>query len=435
MAIKRWLYEIPYLMLATLIISYLCLHTPSLDNDIDPSYITFGGVRPPLYPAFIWLFHWARSYQFILLIWAQGALLFMSLLYARHWLKKYLQIADAAIFLICLWVVLTITLHFQIGGIQPAGVSFPSFILAFFLLIECFQKFSLKKTSYLALLVSILVLTRLQFYYFYIIFLILCLWYLWQKIPIKQVSFAFLVLFGSAASTTLIDHSYHYFKHGTFSGAPYGGLLILVQALYLAEDNAANYFQNPAEKAYVQSMINQRNAQHLNKDAHLIKQLKPRYFEYAYQSYARNYTALQIIVEKTLNTSIENTFGKTNFKANTIAFDIDKTLILNEFKKNILFFLWKIIQCMESIPQFLFFSLLLVAVPFKIIKNKIREPDISLLFVGTITVITFLNAAIVAASNPYISLYFCYSQFMFYCLAAFLASRTWMNYVKKKMDT
>ena len=91
---------------------------------------------------------------------------------------------------------------------------------------------------------------------------------------------------------------------------------------------------------------------------------------------------------------------------------------------NVLFLLWKFMQCIGGIPLFLFFLILLFALPFKIIKDKIRKPDLSALFVGIITMITFFNAAIIALCNPDLPVYFCYSQFMFYCLAAFLVNET-----------
>lgn len=422
---KRLVYELPYFVLASIIIAFLFTHHPNLEYDVDPSYLQFGPIRPPLYPLFIWLFHWAGSYQFIFIMWIQGALLFASLLYTRFWLEKNLQLSGFPIFLICLFIILTIGLHFQIWFIQSEGLSFPFFIVTFFLLVECFHQFNLKKISYLAILVNILVLTRLQFYYFYIVFVMLWFWYLWQRIPIKYLMKAMVILFGSMLLTTVIDHSYHYYKHGFFAGSPYKGILIMFQTLYLANDNAADYFQDPTEKAYVQSLINQRNSQHLNQDVALLTTFKPSYYNYANQSLNRNFMAIQKIIVDTLNTSIENSSGKaTNFKADKIAMSINKTLILHDLKKNILFLIWRFLDCMGGIPFFLFFLILFIGLSFKIVKEKIKQPSLSLSFVTIIIVITFLNAAIVAISNQNLPVYFCYSQFMLYCLGAFLVKRT-----------
>ncbi|EKD71175.1 MAG: hypothetical protein ACD_46C00261G0002 [uncultured bacterium] len=118
---------------------------------------------------------------------------------------------------------------------------------------------------------------------------------------------------------------------------------------------------------------------------------------------------------------------KTNFQANVIALDIDNVLISHEFKKNIVFLFWKFIQCMGGVPIFLFFLILLLALPAKIIKSRTQQIGIDSIFVAMITIITFLNAAIIALFNPDLPVYFCYSQFMFYCLAAFLVTIGFRN--------
>ena len=420
---KIRLTDFPYLMLGVLIIFFLCTHTANVEYD-SPSYIQFWPTRPFLYPFFVWVFHWAGPYQFSGVIWAQGILLFCTMLYVRCWLKKNLQVADFLIFLVCLLVLLTISFHYQLWFIQSEGLSFPLFILSFFSLIECFQRFSLKKLLYLSLLVSMLIFTRLQFYYFYAIFFVLCIWYLWQKIPIKQVLLASLILFGSMFFTILADYCYHYVKHGTFDGAAYGGLLILSQTIFLADNQAANYFQSSEEKTLVQKMLDKRNANKLNQDADLVMTFKPAYLQYAYQSYVRNFPEMQKIIDDTLRLDVINSSEIATYSiANAMATKINKTLILHSTSKNLIFLFWKFLQCVGGIPLFLFFLILLFGTCFKIACDKIREPDLSLIFVAVIAMITFFNAAIIAVCNPDLPPYFCYSQFMFYCLCAFLMSR------------
>lgn len=419
--------DLPYLILGTLIVFYLCTHSANIEYD-SLSYIQFSSNRPMLYPHFIWLFHWAGSYQYTLIIWTQGIFLFTTLLYARYWLRTKLNVSEFPIFLTCLFVILTIGFHYQIWYVQSEGLSFPLFILTFFALIESLKKFSLFKLLYLSFLVNVLVLTRLQFYFLYAIFVLLIMWYFWQRVPIQHIFYGALILFGSLIITLLIDHSYHYLKHGTFSGASYGGLMVLVQTIYLANDNASSYFEAPTERAYVQNMVDVRNAKHLNQDAELVESMKPSYLQHAYQAYARNYLAIQDIIDNTLNTSVEKSIdAQANNEANIMALKIDKVIVLHELKKNISFLIWKFVQCIGGIPLLLFFIILIVGIPFQIVKEQIRDPDLSSLFVIVATIITLFNAAMIAICNPDLPAYFCYSQFMFYCLAAFLVSR--LSYV------
>jgi len=63
------------------------------------------------------------------------------------------------------------------------------------------------------------------------------------------------------------------------------------------------------------------------------------------------------------------------------------------------------------------------------------EPNYSQIFVAMIILITFLNAAVVAMVETYLVGYFCYSQFMLYCLAAFLADRVFFNVKNLQLKT
>ena len=368
MLIKNRIYLLPYSPLVIAMVAFLCTHAPYVEQDIDPSYLLFGASRPPLYPFFIWLFRWAGYAQFYLIMWAQALLLLGSLFYARVWLRSKLFLSDFAVFLMCLLMIVTVAMHFQVWFIQSEGLALPFFIFAFFALIECFYQFSFKKLFYLSLWASVLVLTRLQFYYFYVLFGLLCVWYLWQRIPLQRFVLGAMILFGSMSATILVDHAYHDIKHGFFADAPYGSLLILVQTLYLAENNAADYFADPSAKRVMKTLITQRNAQHLNQDAHLASIFKPSFLQVAYQGYSRNYLAIQDIIERTLKTSIENRGGMAaNLQANQTAAHLNNVLIANEFKKNMVFLLWKFIQCMGGVPLFLFFLILLSVSLFAVI--------------------------------------------------------------------
>jgi len=419
--IKNNGYRIAYFMLALVVFCFIYMHTPNLDYD-TPGYINFDYTRPPIYPIFILLFRWAGAYHYSLIMWIQGIFLYATLLYVRFWLQKYLHIPDFPIFLVCLFVVTTIGFHFQIWYIESEGLAFPLFIFAFLLLVECFYQFNIKKIFLLSFIIAILVLTRLQFYYFYLMYALLCAWYLWQYLPIKQILISAITLFGSMFLTILIDHSYHYFKHGYFTNGSYIGIMLLAQTLYLADDNAASYFDDPVEKDLVKTMINQRNIGKLNQDSKIISLLNPSYLNLAYQVYARNYIDLQNMIHRTLKSNDDN-LNMQSYKINTLADNINKVLLKHEFKRNSQFFLWKLVQCMGGISSFLFFAIILFVSGVKIIKDKIRHPNISLIFVICIALLTFFNATTIAICNPYLSIYFCYSQFMFYCLAAFLYSK------------
>src|SRR3990167_4766579 len=412
---KKFLSEVPYLALFLVTSFFLYTHTPNIGYD-SPSYINFSVFRPLIYPVFIWLFHWAGKYQFNFVVWTQSILTFFSLLYARNWLKENLNISDYLIFFILLFVLITICFHFQMWYLESEGLSFPFFIFTFFLLIDCFDHFNLKKISYLALWVGILILTRLQFYYFYGVFVLLLAWYFWKKTSGKSLWICFSILLGSIFLITLIDHAYHYFRNGSFLGAPTIGSQLVIQPLFLANTGAENYFKNAHEKNTVQYIINEIHKQKLNNYSAYLSVLKPKYYEYAYEEYNRNYNAMQGI--------IYNTFKKLPpYELDKTTIDIAKTLFLHNIKINLFFYAWKIMDSFGGVPPFLFFCLLLLSVIYKIFQNKNEHLNLSQIFVALTIVITFANALLVAMVEPNCAGYFCYTQFLLYCLAALIADK------------
>ncbi len=207
---KKWTYEAPYIALGILITLFLLTHIPNSVDFDAPSYINFDPIRPPLYPLFIQAFSWAGKYQFTFIVWTHAIITFSALLYTRIWLKRNLNVNDFLIFMMFLVTTLTILFHFQLMLIGAEGLTFPFFIWTFFILIDCFKKFNLKNILYLSLWVSAIILTRLQFYYFYGIYIVLILWYLHRSTPIKPLGIAVSILTASILLTCLIDRSYHY---------------------------------------------------------------------------------------------------------------------------------------------------------------------------------------------------------------------------------
>lgn len=417
--LKKYADLLPYALLAAMIVFFLSAQTPNVDYDAS-TYIHFDAIRPPIYPAFIWLFHWMGRFQFEGVVWTQSILTFSSFIYARYWLKKYLQLSDVLIFMVILFVLITISFHFQMNFVESEGLSFPLFIITFFTLVECFQKFDIKKIVLLSLLVGVLILMRLQFYFFYPVFAMLLFWHFLKDTPRKPLFVAFVILFGSVLLTQLIDRSYHYFKHGSFGTASYYGLGTIIQPLYLAGKDTPNYFQDKQEKATFQNIISQFDQRELRRFAALLTSFKLKHYEYANEEYSKNYTAMQTIVA--------NAIKPFSFlEGNKITGDITKTLVLQQPTKNLLFYGWKVIDAFGGVPVFLFYCLILFAVLFRIRKNNTDEVGFAYSFVATVILLTFSNTLLVALVEPALTGYFCYSQFMLYCLAALFSDRVFFN--------
>lgn len=404
-----------FLILATLF--FLMGRIPNTGYD-TPSYVNFSVTRPPIYPFFIWLFRWAGQYQFQFIMWTQSIFTLGALAYARHWLRKNINVPDSMIFCIVLVTLVTICFHSQMGYIQSEGLTFPIFIFTFFILIACFREFDLKRIVWLSALVAMLVLLRQQFYYFYGIFILLCTWYGYQKIALKKIVACFFILLGSIAITTMIDRGYHYVEHHRFEGEQLLVIALPIQPVFLAKENSENYFSNSVEKNIVKNILQKIKKKNLNSAVALLNnKIVLQYLEYAYEEYARNYVAIQGIVSDALYRN------RTRGEANQLLNNITKKLVKNNFKENLLFYGWKVVDFMGGVPGFLFFCLLLYYVIWVVIQKKSNTLSYSFIFVMLSVIITFCNALVVALAEPALPPYFFYTQFLFYCLAGVLVSR------------
>jgi len=155
----------------------------------------------------------------------------------------------------------------------------------------------------------------------------------------------------------------------------------------------------------------------LMRSSALLASFKLQYYEYAYEEYYKNYVVIQgIIMNATESFSL--------LERNKITTDIAKTLMLHQFKKNLLFYGWKVIEEFGGVPVFLFYCLILLSVLINLLgKDKNRCVDFACYFIGAGVLLTFSNALLVAVAEPALAGYFCYSQFILYCLAALLADR------------
>src|SRR3990167_5820660 len=247
------------------------------------------------------------------------------------------------------------------------------------------------------------------------------MWYCWKRVPIKPLSIGIAILLGSILLTSFIDRSYHYFKHGYFSPAPASGALLIVQPLFLLGDTQAdNYFKDAQYKIVVHKILTQINKMKLNKEANLLSAKRALYYENAYEEYNKNYIPIHDLVSQTLAS------GKP-FEINTMATNITKVLVFHDLQRNIFFFLWKFMAFVGDIPLFLFFLIVFLVLIIKVVNDRNWEPHFAPIFVAMIALITFLNAATVAALVPYQTTYFCYSQFMLYCLSTFLADSVFLK--------
>lgn len=399
--------------LALITIIYLINSTPIIYPD-SPSYIMFHAVRPPVYPIFIWLFHFFGQNQFIFLMWTQSILLFIALIYAKHWLHSRLNISNMTTFFVLLFTMLLLFYYKMPREVCSEAIAFPLFIVTFLLMVDCFDAFNLKRVILLCILTNLLILTRLQFYYFYLLFLMQIAWFVWKKIPAKMILASFLIMIISIVFTVTLNRGYHYAMNGKFAESPVIGRQLIIQALYLSDSNAIQYFKNDFEKNIFTNILNKIEKQHLTLKSEQQLLSMPQQTTYGY--YYATYNPILDIVD-------DNIPGKSLYEIDATAFSISKTLYMNALKENLLFYLIKISSFFGGMPNLLSFLIILSGSLFYVLTNKNKSINLNQIFTLISLITIFINTAFVMIPEAGQANYFFYSYFLIYCLAGLLVKQ------------
>ena len=401
------------LILSAIFFLFLLTHQPAFDLD-SISYIHGSIIRQPLDPLFIGLFKWAGKNQLLFVMWTQSVLTFFSFYYARNWIRRNLFISDFFIMLAFICTFITVTFYYQIQHIDSEGLAFPLFIFAFFSLVECFKNANVYNIIKLNILISILILLRTQFYFFYPILFILLCWYGFKKMPSKFLLFFALTIIFFASLTNIADRTYHYVKHGYFKTEPLSGLILVIQPLFLSKSIVLDDFKNANDRDFAKSLLS--NMYEPSKNLYLNKW---NHYQSDYTAYSKIYNT---ILTDELNESAD-LLAENIFSVNQQADHIAVVLFQNNIKENLFFYGYKVINAFGRVSFFLFFLMMFFVSFISVFRNKFFASDQSGVFIFCSVLVMFFNALIICLAEPNLTVYYCYTQFLLYCLAAFLADR------------
>lgn len=395
--------------------------SPFLGSDAR-GYIHFWSWRPPIYPIFIWLFHGFGKYQFVATMWAQSTLVFITLLYSRYWLQKYLELPKLVTFLILFF---TITVDFLnthlLQWIYSEGLSFSLFLVVFLLLIENFKIYNVKKMILMVISGSLLILTRGQFNFLYLLFLLIPIWQFWNRKPVKQILFNLSIIIISIFLAVLLERGYHYYLHGQFRGSSYVGRMLVVQPLYLSDASAAKYFENPLEKSIFLKIMNELEEKHLTRKS-APPSVLTKYPRTTLDYFNNNFNLIDdtfpIVYQPGVYPPDIPVF---DYQTDAQFFNIAKTLILHAPIENLNLYIWKVTSNFASPWIFLAFLITFIVIIIRVM-DRCYQPNMKQMFIIGSLLFILANASFVAIFQCYSQRYFIYTYFLYFCLSGLLAN-------------
>ncbi|HZV11975.1 MAG TPA: hypothetical protein VFA55_02075 [Candidatus Kapabacteria bacterium] len=239
------------MLLSVLLISLLAVlarHGVVMHPDSD-GYIQGDITRSALYPSLIHMFLFlSGTHGLLLLIIFQFLLGYVAITKTVNTLQNVFEFQDYL-----RWFVVPILLIPYVGGllgnvILTEGIAYPIFMLGMCSLLSGIRYKRGKDFLMYLVYVTLLVLTRRQFLFLYVVFVVLVIWLYLTKAQMRK-GVLILGFVASLLASTFLEKSYHLAMNQRFEAAPFGGMHFAIAQLYLSSPQDSVCFNDALQRS------------------------------------------------------------------------------------------------------------------------------------------------------------------------------------------
>jgi len=240
-----------FYLLAFALATLLDLAFGTIMSPDSSSYISYSIERPPLYPGIISLFKIVfGSYGIKSLIFFQlyGGLSVCA--WVVYKLDELFQGIHSSKFLVFLVLVFPYCVHPYYGNtILSEAIAYPLFLIMFICVLEVIINNRKQYLYALPIAISLLILTRAQFFFMVPWFVLFCFYMIFLRRDIINRPVAIMLMLLCTILPITIDKTARYFVHGTFSSPPYLMQQLLMVPLVASDIKAADSISDPGMRA------------------------------------------------------------------------------------------------------------------------------------------------------------------------------------------
>lgn len=402
----------------------------NLGADAD-GYISRQLCREPLYPLFLMIFNVFGSWKLVIVRITQSILIFMTFLYSAYWLREKLQIKQGLIFLVLFFMSALVSLHSGVlAQIWSEGIALPIFILTFLQYVEALAFFSIRNIAFVSIGAVLLVLTRQQFFYVYILLFLLLFWHYWRKQPIKKIFYSAgimlaVIFVGLVLSTiyfkliTPMDYQHDLKKQATAAQWQFKGWRITVQPLFLSTRDDAALFKTRAEKRVFLDI------HHYLSNRRLTRSSMPKPIDNNMLEAELYYMSILGELQQHIRIAIATLPPPFTMDASHMDFFMKKMstiLFMHHIKENVAFYFVRVGYYLANPFVTLAFLIILVAGVYRFFLDRNWQPSLTCLFfiAGFLFILT--NAELIGLVEVFAPRYFFYSYFLYFCFSAVVAN-------------
>ena len=216
------------------------------------SYIQMWSTRPPLLPLLLKLDTFLFSSHFYFFHTVQITLISYAMITLDRWMRQRFSMTPwLSAFAILLFLIPTYVFFSAGRYVLSEAFTFPLFALLLIYFFDLFLDRTIKAAIGFSVLTALLVLTRDQFYCLYGIMPIAVAWLLYYQVKRKVLMKVILLFLSTVLFVALTSRTYQYILHHHFNTTTSKSVLLLVQPLFLADENdALSFTEKPVREAF-----------------------------------------------------------------------------------------------------------------------------------------------------------------------------------------
>lgn len=373
---------------AMLMLLWLCAQPVILEPD-SGGYIDKSFLRSPIYPLLIALSQTsfgAGAYLPVILF--QSALVLVSALMLTEQLKHYIKMDTMVSFIV--FLMLTVPYIFRWGNVLlTQGIALGLFLLSLRCLFKGLIENRIKSVLYFFAWLTLLVLTRRQFMFMYVIGAV-AIGYLFslRKCSYGRTLTMCVALIASFVGADLSERMYHLIFNKQFSTVPFLGVQLVIAPLYLSSQEDVVLFNDEKEKQIFSEVYQTMNKRCINARCQSSDGSAPPYQHY--------YLVYNTICWGVLSPIVSKYVGGDWILIDKTLTHMSLKLIAHDWKKWLRLYLSNIQNNIGGS----YFGVLLVLVFFISIYYHFKNRDPFSLLFSFVLLLTFGNYSLIALVEP-----------------------------------
>ena len=283
------LIKLIYFFTYTILTMYLvALGTIKFGMDSD-HYVNNSVIRASFYPSFLdlYTFFFGNSFRFLIFIKILFAI--FSIHYFLNFLKKKFNLSEPLVYL---FTIILLTPYFFgdykfANRIFTESICYPLYLVSLVFIFRFLFEKKLKFFLYFLFTLSILILTRRQFFFMYPLIIIVISYSHFFLKENKKTLTLILCFLSTVFFTEVVERSYRFIKFDEFKPPPFVGIQLIAAPLYLSEMADLSLFNDPEEKQILREVLNEMSSRKIN----FVNSRNTQYENY-YQHFSANYNKI-----------------------------------------------------------------------------------------------------------------------------------------------